>query len=141
MEGRKVLWECVESVEGMPRFALGSPGKLCGDLGTRKMILKRQPGISQVLRGYGSEGRRNELEHAVETKKGQDKLALKSKGFIFACEEGTGWRTWVEGQRSMGEKLIWQMGLDKQESGHEESHVLRKLGFILSHDKELVNNF
>lgn len=41
----------------------------------------------------------------------------------------------------MGEKLIWQMGLDKQESGHEDSHVLRKLGFILSRDKELVNNF
>lgn len=62
----------MESVEGAPRSALGGPGKLCGDLGTRKMILKRHPGISQVLRGYGSEGRRNELEHAVETKKGQD---------------------------------------------------------------------
>lgn len=63
------------------------------------------------MRGCGSERRRNELEHAVESKGGHDMLGLSSKAFIFTCE-GTG--TWVGGiEKHGGDRVTGQMKLDK----------------------------
>lgn len=50
MEGCKVLWDMWKRVEGMPGSARGSPGKLCGDLGTYKVVLTGEQEMSRYER-------------------------------------------------------------------------------------------